>query len=215
MSNSSELLYHVILTVIDFHLDPSGAKRSIYILGTRTTLDSAKDSAFRVLHTLRYEPEDFIEYAEHSSHTRDWAYGNGVLVYAKAPAGQVFQISIQATPNTEQLLGDSDGSIMLPQGIPSLYYVTQTIIDYNKDRTGCVQEMQIEGTFVHRADANNAARKLLDPLDYAEYDTPDKMKGEWPYGDDVVAHAVAETGENTTVEVKTVVDTHYKYEKVI
>jgi hypothetical protein len=215
MSNSSELLYHVILTVIDFHLDPSGAKRSIYILGTRTTLEAAKDSAFRVLHTLRYEPEDFIEYAAHSSHTGDWAYDNGVLVYAKAPAGQVFQISIQATPNTEQLLGDSDGSIILPQGAPSLYYVTQTVIDYNKDRTGCVQEMQIEGTFVHRTDASNAARKLLDPLDYAEHDTPEKMKEEWPYGDDVVAHAVAETGENTTVEVKTVVDTHYKYEKVV
>ncbi|SPJ83618.1 uncharacterized protein FTOL_10134 [Fusarium torulosum] len=175
-SNSSKFLYHVILTLIDFYLDLSGAKRSICILGTRTILKAAKDSAFRVLHTLRYESEDFIEYAVHSSHTGDWAYGNGFLVYAKAPADQVFQISVQATPNTEQLLGDSDGSIILPQGAPSLYYVTQTVIDYNKDRTGYVQEMQIVGTFVHRTDAINAARKLLDPLDFAEYDTPEKMK---------------------------------------
>ncbi|KAG7414775.1 hypothetical protein DER46DRAFT_576428 [Fusarium sp. MPI-SDFR-AT-0072] len=215
MSNNSELLYHVILTVIDFHLDPSGAKRSTYILGTRATLEAAKDSAFRVLYTLRYEPDDFTEYAVHLKHTENWTHGNGVLVYAKAPAGQVFMISVQATPNNQQFLANPDGSILLPQGNSSLYYVTQTIIDYNKDRTGCVQEMQIEGTFVHRDDAMDAARKLLDPLDYAEYDTPQKMKGEWPYGEDVIAHAVAETGENTTVEVKTVVDTHYKYEKVV
>ncbi|KIL88524.1 hypothetical protein FAVG1_08606 [Fusarium avenaceum] len=124
-------------------------------------------------------------------------------------------MSIQATPNTEQILGDSDRSIILPQGAPSLYYVTQTVINYNKDRTGCIQEIQIEGIFVYRTDTINAARKLLDPLDYAEYDKPEKMKEEWPYGDDVVVHAVAETGENTTIEVKAVVDTHYNYEKVV
>ncbi|KAH7205831.1 uncharacterized protein BKA55DRAFT_600252 [Fusarium redolens] len=213
MSNSSELLYHIILTVIDFHLDPSGAKRSVYILGTRAALEPAKDLAFRVLHTLKYKPDDFIEYAIHSSHTGTWDHGDGVLIYAKAPAGQVFLVSIQVTPNTERLLADRDGAILLPQGIASLHYVTQTVIDYNKDRTGCVQEMQIEGTFVHRADARKAAWELLDPLDYAEYDTPEKMKGEWPYGEDVLAHAVAETGENTTVEIKTVVDTHYKHGK--
>ncbi|KAF9775171.1 hypothetical protein IL306_006753 [Fusarium sp. DS 682] len=215
MSNSSELLYHIILTVIDFHLDPSGATRSTYILGTRTTLEAAKDSAFTVLHTLRYKPDDFIEYAVHSGYSENWVHGNGVLVYAKAPAGQVFLISIQATPNTEQLLADHKGSILLPKGITSLHYVTQTVIDYNKDRTGCMQEMQIEGTFVHRADARKAVRKLLDPLDYAEYDTPEKMKGEWPYGEDVVSHAVADTGENTTVELKTVMGTHYKHSKVV
>ncbi|KAF4500854.1 hypothetical protein FAGAP_2945 [Fusarium agapanthi] len=215
MQNISDLLYHIILTVIDFHLEPSGSKRDIYILGTWATIEAAKESASRVLHTLRYKPDDFTEYADHSSHVGTWDHGDGVLVYAKAPAGQVFLVSIQATPNTELLQADRDGAVLLPHGIPSLHYVTQTVIDYNKDRTGCVQEMQIEGTFVHRADARVAARKLLDPLDYAEYDTPEKMKGEWPYGDDVLAHAVAENGENTTVEIKTVVDTHHKHGKGI
>ncbi|QPC77866.1 hypothetical protein HYE68_008618 [Fusarium pseudograminearum] len=213
MQNSSDLLYHIILTVIDFHLEPSGSKRAIYILGTRATIEAAKDSAFRVLHTLGYKPDDFTEYNVHSSHTGTWAHGDGVLIYAKAPAGQVFLVSIQATPNTEDLQADREGAILVPHGVPSLHYVTQTVIDYDKDRTGCAQEMQIEGTFVHRADARKAARKLLDPLDYIEYDTSEKMKGEWPYGEDVLVHAVAENGENTTVEIKTVVDTHHKHGK--
>jgi hypothetical protein len=215
MQNSSELLYHIILTVIDFHLEPSGSQRAIYILGTRATIEAAKDSAFKVLHTLRYKPDDFVEYAVHSRHVGTWDHGDGVLIYAKAPAGQVFLVSIQVTPNTELLKADQDGAILLPHGVPSLHYVTQTVIDYNKDRTGCVQQMQIEGTFVHRADARKAAQKLLDPLDYVEYDTPDKMKGEWPYGEDILIHAVAETGENTTIEIKTVVDTHRKHGKDI
>ncbi|KAL4726677.1 hypothetical protein ACLX1H_005565 [Fusarium chlamydosporum] len=67
MSNSPELLYHIILTVIDYHVDPSGAQRSIYVLGTNATLKTAKAFAFRVLDTLSYEPEDFIKYAIHSS----------------------------------------------------------------------------------------------------------------------------------------------------
>ncbi|KNB06455.1 hypothetical protein FOXG_07158 [Fusarium oxysporum f. sp. lycopersici 4287] len=79
----------------------------------------------------------------------------------------------------------------------------QTTIDYNKDRTGCVQETQIEGTFIHRADAYAAAH----------YDTPEKMAGEWPFGEEVVAHAVAETGQNTIVEVKTVAGAHQKHGK--
>uniref|UniRef100_A0A0C4DJ28 Uncharacterized protein n=1 Tax=Fusarium oxysporum (strain Fo5176) TaxID=660025 RepID=A0A0C4DJ28_FUSOF len=190
MTNSPELLYHIFLTVIDYHIDPSGAKRSIYVLGTNATLEAARNSAFRVLATLGYKPEDFVEYAIHSSSTEEWDHGDGVLVYAKAPAGQVFLISIQATPNDEKLLMDSNGGIFMPTGIPSLYYVMQTMIDYNKDRTGCVQETQIE-----------------------DYDTPEKMAGEWPFGEEVVAHAVAETGQNIIVEVKTVAGAHHKHGK--
>ncbi|KAH6970142.1 hypothetical protein DER45DRAFT_551491 [Fusarium avenaceum] len=103
---------------------------------------------------------------------------------------------------------DHEGGVILPKGISSLHYVVQTTIDYNKDRTGCEQEMQIEGTFVHRSRALAAANKLLDPLDYVDYETPEKMAGEWPFGEEVVAHAVAETGQNITVAVTTVSDSH-------
>jgi hypothetical protein len=37
---------------------------------------------------------------------------------------------------------------------------------------------------------------------FAEYDEKDQFKDEWPYGDDVLVHAVAETGENFLVAVK-------------
>ena len=213
MPETPELLYHIILTVIDYHVDPSGAKRSIYILGTRGTLEAAKDSSLRVLHALRYNPTDFIEYSIHSSDTKAWEHGNGVLVYAKAPAGQVFLVSVQATPNCENLIMNHEGGIVLPSGISSLHYVLQTMIDYNRDRTGCVQETQIEGTFVHRSKALTAASKLLDPLDYVDYETPEKMAGEWPFGEEVVAHAVAETGQNITVAVTTVTGSHHRHGK--
>ncbi|KAH7216377.1 hypothetical protein DER44DRAFT_857387 [Fusarium oxysporum] len=64
ISNSPELLYHIILTVIDYHVDPSRAKQSIYIPGTNATLKAAKNSAFRVLGTLHYKPEDLGELAD-------------------------------------------------------------------------------------------------------------------------------------------------------
>ncbi|KAI6756151.1 hypothetical protein HG530_011887 [Fusarium avenaceum] len=213
MSNTPELLYHTILTVIDYHVDPSGAQRSIYILGTHSTLEAAKDSSYGVLQSIRYKPQDFVQFAVHSSHTGTWAHGNGVLVYARAPAGQVFLVSVQATPNNENLMMNHEGGIILPRGISSLHYVVQTTIDYNKDRTGCEQEMQIEGTFVHRSRALAAANKLLDPLDYVDYETPEKMADEWPFGEEVVAHAVAETGQNITVAVTTVSDSHLSHGK--
>lgn len=213
MSNIPELLYHIILTVIGYRMDPSGSQRSIYILGTRSTLEAAKDSTYGVLQALGYKPQDFVQFAVHSSHTGAWAHGNGVLVYARAPAGQVFLVSVQATPNNEDLVMNHEGGVILPKGISSLHYVVQTTIDYNKDRTGCEQEMQIEGTFVHRSRALAAANKLLDPLDYLDYETPEKMAGEWPFGEEVVAHAVAETGQNITVAVTTVSDSHLSHQK--
>jgi Fe-S cluster assembly iron-binding protein IscA len=213
MSNIPELLYHIILTVIDYHVDPSGAQRSIHILGTRSTLEAAKHSSYRVLQALRYKPQDFVQFAVHSSHTGTWAHGNGVLVYARAPAGQVFLVSVQATPNTEDLVMDHEGGVILPRGASSLHYIVQTTIDYNKDRTGCEQEMQIEGTFVHRSRALAAAQKLLDPLDYVDYETPEKMADEWPFAEEVVAHAVAETGQNITIAVTTASDSHLRHEK--
>ncbi|WXC67279.1 hypothetical protein SNK03_013063 [Fusarium graminearum] len=213
MSSTPELLYHIILTVIDYHLDPSGATRSIYILATRATLEAAKESSYRVIHVLRYKPQDFLKYAVHSSHTGTWAHGDGVLIYAKAPAGQVFLVSVQTTPNTEKLVINHQGGVILPYGIPSLHCILQMTIDYNKDCTGYEQEMQIEGTFIHRSNALTAARKLLDPLDYIDYETPEKMASEWPFGEDVVAHAVAEIGQNITVAVTTVTGSHHRHGK--
>lgn len=202
-STTPELLYHTLLIVVDYHVDPSGADRSTYVLGTHATLDAAKPFAYRALRKLGYTPKDFLEYAVHTSSV-EWEYGNGVLVYAKAPAGQVFLVSVHVAPNNESLLMHTDGSVILPRGVESLHYVVQTTVDYNIDRTDCVQETQIEGTYARRADACAAAQKCLDPADFAEYDRVEDIAEEWPFGDDVLVHAVSSSGQNTTVAVMTI-----------
>ncbi|RGP78918.1 hypothetical protein FLONG3_2823 [Fusarium longipes] len=206
METRPELLYHILLTIIDYHQEPSGAQRSTYVLGTRGSVEAAKRSAYKVLSTLRYTAEDFSQYAVHSSHEGTWEYGEGVVVYARAPAGQTFLVSVHATPNNEELTAQYDGTIMLPEGISSLNYITQTTVDYNSDRSGAKQETQIEGTFLHRSEALTAARNLLDPHDYEDFETPEMMDGEWAYGEDVVAHAISETGINIFITLQTTTD---------
>ncbi|KAM5350318.1 hypothetical protein ACJ41O_006823 [Fusarium nematophilum] len=208
-----ELLHHTTLTVIDYHEDPSGATRSVYVLGTHGTLEAAKAFATSALQGLKYEPNDFAEYAVRS--TEPWKHGDGVLVFARAPAGQVFFIGINTTPNNESLPASPDGAVVLPQGADLLHYVLQTTIDYNQDRTGSVQSMEIEGSYVHRDDALAAARRCLDPEQFVEYDVreSEEMAGQWPFGEDVVVHAVAETGQNFVVAVRTVPGAHKRHGK--
>ncbi|KAH7176001.1 hypothetical protein EDB81DRAFT_30841 [Dactylonectria macrodidyma] len=146
-----ELLYHTVLTLIDYHEDPSGATRSVYVLGTHSALDTAKAFATSALQGLNYKPGDFAEYAVRSS--EPWEHGDGVLVFARAPAGQVFLVRIDATLNNESLLASPAGTVVLPQGSDRLHYVLQTTIDYNLDRTGSVQSTKVQGTYAHRADA--------------------------------------------------------------
>jgi hypothetical protein len=38
--------------------------------------------------------------------------------------------------------------------------------------------------------------------EYEEYDEKDEYKDDWPYGEDVLVHAVNPNGENYLVEVK-------------
>ncbi|KAM6508105.1 hypothetical protein FALCPG4_017993 [Fusarium falciforme] len=124
-----ELLYHTVLTVIDYYQEPSGPTSSVYVLGTHSTIEAAKAFATSALQGLSYEPEGFAEYAVCSS--KPWEHGDGVLVFARAPAGQVFLVRIDTTLNNESLLANPDGTIVLPQGCDTLHYVLQTTIDYN------------------------------------------------------------------------------------
>ncbi|PHH89451.1 hypothetical protein CDD83_6037 [Cordyceps sp. RAO-2017] len=205
----SELLYHTILTVIDYHKDRFGAIRLVFVLGTHVNLDAAKAFSIRALEKLNFVPDDFEQYAVRSLDklpVERWIHGDGVLVFARAPAGQEFFVAITTTPNNELLPTGSDGEPVLPQGIKSLHYVLQSTTDYNKDRTGSAQTTEIEGAYLHRKDAFIAARKTLDEKQYVEFDTRDdeNMADEWPFGEDVVIHAVSETGQNEVVTVKTV-----------
>lgn len=202
-----ELLFHSVLTVIDFHTDSSGGTRQVFILGTHGTLEAAKAYTVTALHKLNFACDEFDEYnVRDMSTSGNWTHGDGVLVFARAPAGQQFLLSIDTTPNDESLaVSPSNGEVVLPQGVKFLHYVVQTTIDYNVDRTGAVQASQIEGVYAHRADAYTAAHKCLDTTRFAEYDSrgdPDFV-GQWPFDEDIVVHSVAETGQNYFVAVKT------------
>ncbi|KAK0724455.1 hypothetical protein B0H67DRAFT_483110 [Lasiosphaeris hirsuta] len=212
-----DLLFHTVLTVIDFHADTSGSTRSVYILGTSTSLQSAKTFSLTALEGLNYTPDDFEEYQTRATiSAEEWTHGDGVMVYARAPAGQEFIVSIDTTPNNEQLAAGADSKPVLPKGSDHLHYVLQTKTDYNQDKSGAFQSTEIEGCFVHRADALKAARSVLgERHEYSQLDERDDVeeKGQWPFGEDVVVHAVAETGENYSVSVRTVPGTHKKYAK--
>lgn len=78
-----------------------------------------------------------------SSSTEPWKHGDGVLVFARASAGQVFLVGIDTTPNIESLSAGPDGVVVLPKGAELLHYVLQTTIDYNTDGTGSAQRTTI------------------------------------------------------------------------
>ncbi|PKS08699.1 hypothetical protein jhhlp_004752 [Lomentospora prolificans] len=213
---TSDTLFHTLLTVIDYHVDKSGGTQSTYVLGTHTSLPGAKSFSKRALRELGYEKDDFSTYEEASSASgTEWTHGDGVIVHAKAPAGQVFNVSLDTKPNTEKLPTGENDEPKLPPGSDHLHYVLQTQIDYNKDRNGAEQTTEVQGTYVRRADAMIAAKGLLNKSDYEEYDERDEndMTGKWEYGEDVVVHAVSSNGENFDISVRTVPGAHKRHGK--
>lgn len=106
-----ELLYHVKRTITDFHEDKSGATRTTDILGTFTDLQAAKGAAFSALASEGYVKDDFELHAENTGSPEDWKYGDGVLAFAKAPAGQEFEVRLDTKPNVLKLKGNADGEV--------------------------------------------------------------------------------------------------------
>lgn len=202
-----EHLFHTTLTVVNYNEDSTGANQSFHVLGTHGTLEAAKAFASGALTKLNYSPDEFSEYSERlSSPAEKWTHRDGVVLFARAPAGQELSVGIDTTPNNESLAATADGTICLSTDGPKLlHYVVQTTIDYNTDRTGSVQERDIEGCYVKRTDALVAARECLQAQPFATCDIRDSedMCGQWPYGEDVVVHAVTATGQNYIVSVLT------------
>ncbi|KAJ6436534.1 endonuclease/reverse transcriptase [Purpureocillium lavendulum] len=236
-----ENLFHTLPTIVDLHRDPSGSTRSYYVLSTRGTFCAAQAYSAVSLRRIGFRDEDFAQLdvrpaaAEAGSEeAAQWPHGEGVLVYARAVSGEEFLLSINTTPNNDALRlnshhhggtstgtgtsgaeqGEDEGTLRLPDGAQFLHYVLQTTIDYNADRSGSAQAADIEGAYVHRADAWTAAHRCLLAGDededsarsrFAEYDSRGDAGfiGEWPFDEDTAVHAVAETGQNFTVAVKT------------
>jgi len=208
---SDGLLYHIKCEIIDYAEDASGLTRTTTIHGTYTSLPVAKAAARTCLKTAGYLPSDFDVYEEKTD-PETWKYMEDVVVYAKAPAGQEFRVRLDVTPTVAGLTADEQGVVETP-----LYYVLQTNIDYDSDRTGGKQTTNIEGVYLEREEANQAAYKVLlnEPEgvtreSFAEFDRMDEHEGDWPYLDDVLVHAVGKNGDNFNVEVKTQEKSHHK-----
>jgi len=105
----AEFLYHIKRTITDFAEDKSGATRTTDILGTFTDLAAAKIAARGALASEGYIKDDFetLEVKDGA----EWKHEDGVLVFAKAPAGQEFDVRIDTKPNVLNLKGNADGEV--------------------------------------------------------------------------------------------------------
>lgn len=208
-----EELFHTTLTVVENDM------RDVHVLGTHTTLPAAKAFALMALKLLGYDEDDFEEYVTRvGTAAEEWAHGDGVMVYAKSPKGQEFLVGLDTKPNTESLpAGPQGDTLLLPEGHDHLHYVLQSKTDYNQRNMGAFHTSEIQGCYAQRAHAVAAARDVLkeDRDEYAQYDERDdaESEAEWPFGEDVFVHAVAQTGENYTVAVKTVPGAHRRHAK--
>ncbi|KAH6637344.1 hypothetical protein F5144DRAFT_570301 [Chaetomium tenue] len=227
-----EQLYHTTLTVVDFHRDTSGSTRDTHVLGTHTSLPAAKAFALSALETLGYKPGDFNEYATRADYTGEaaegWPHGDHVMVYARGPAaGHELLVGLDTKPNTESLPAvgaehqdpSKKHTLRLPEGGDGrLHYVLQNRTDYTQDKRAAYQTAEIQGCYTRREDALAAARQTLqeDRDEYAQYDErrEDQEEG-WPFGEDVIVHAVAQTGENYTVAVRATMQAREKPARVI
>ncbi|KAK4245978.1 hypothetical protein C7999DRAFT_33608 [Corynascus novoguineensis] len=212
-------LFHTTLTVIDFHHKTSCTTKDVYVLGTHTTLPAAESFALGALELLGYQAGDFDEYATRvDTPVEKWKHGHDVLVCARgAPEGREFLIGVVAKPNTESLPEGEGHTLKLPEGGEHLYYVLKSTIDFNQDKSDSFQTSEILGCYERREDALVAAKKALQRSrgEYAQYDERDEdgQDGAWPFGDEVVVHAVTQTGQDRTVAVKTFPGALKKYGK--
>lgn len=204
-----DTLFHAVVSVTNNHLDAINPTRRTYILGTYGTPDAAKSSALRALQALTFIPEFFPASQVHfnrGQHVENETTGDTAVISVPLPAGQGLNMSIQAVPNTESLATTSDGLFISAPGAKNLHYMLQTAVSFTNGQP-VVEATQIKGTYMRRADAWSAAHRLLDRANYIKYsDRSDaEFWGHWPYGEEVVVHAVCAGGQTYSVSVKTAV----------
>ena len=195
-------LYHVILTSFHFK-DPNSEVQKVRVCGTFTSIKAAKAAAHRTFFDAGYEQEWFKVFDSQTQEIKDWKHGDGVIVYAEAPDGEVFTISVYTAKDTLGLQGNNEGKVEV-----DLYHIPQTTIFYGKDARGDLRETKIEGTFQTNNDARAAAMAVLvDKKDgltkesWAEYDELPLGQKDWEFGENVLVHAVGSNGENVLLTV--------------
>ncbi|KAL1838376.1 hypothetical protein VTJ49DRAFT_2717 [Mycothermus thermophilus] len=213
-----EQLFHTTLTVVNYHDETYGFTQDVYVLGTHTSLPAAKAFALTALESLGYTQDDFETYtARKDTPGEEWPHGENVVAYAKTPRGQDFLVGIDSKPNTQALRARPDDTVELPEGHAHLHYVLHNKTDYDQAKGGEYQTTDIRGCYAHRSNAVKAAKSALrkDRAEYAQYDErgDTESESEWPFGEDVVARAVAQTGENLTVAVRSVPGAYKKHRK--
>jgi len=107
-----DYLFHVKRTITDYAEDKSGATRTTDILGTFTTLAVAKVAAHGALASEGYLKDDFESYEDNAEvEPEEWKHGDGVIVFAKAPRGQEFEVRLDTKPNILKLKGNAAGEV--------------------------------------------------------------------------------------------------------
>ncbi len=111
-TEAPEFLFHVKRTITDYHEDKSGATRTTDILGTFTDLAAAKQAAHSALASEGYLRDDF-ELFETKDETdpEEWKHGDGVVSFARAPAGQEFEVRLDTKPNVMKFKGNAGGEV--------------------------------------------------------------------------------------------------------
>jgi hypothetical protein len=202
-TSSGADIYHVILTSSHFKRDPNSEIQKVRVCGTYTSIKAAKAEAHQTLFDAGYEQEWFKVFESCTQNTTDWKYGDGVVIYAEAPEGEIFTVSISTAKDTLGVKGNDLGKIDIP-----LYHILQTTIFYDKDTSGGMRETNIQGTFKTYDEARAAAVTLLvneeDGLtkeSWAEYDELPVGEKEGEYGENVVVHVIGSNGENVLLSV--------------
>jgi len=157
-----------------------------------------------------YEREWFTEYytnpddfqAHHFKHS---TVGEGLNVYAKAEDGTTFRVSVATTPNVQGFHADPrDHKLYM-----TLYHVVQTVVLYNKDDSGEARKTIVEGSFQKYPVARKFASEVLlskeDGITKESFEQYDEAVGlgerDCGYGENVIVHAVGQTGENFLISV--------------
>lgn len=196
-------IYHVIFTISNLRQDPTSELQKVRVCGTYSSIKAAQAAAHQALFDAGYEQEWFKVFDSKTHGTTNWTHGPGVLVYAVAPEGEIFTVSVYTTTDTLGFDVNADGKVDV-----DLYHVLQTTIFYDKDASGANRETNIEGTYKSYTEALSAARTVLlnkeDGLtkeSWAEYDEIPVGEKDWEYGENAVVHAVGANGENVIVSV--------------
>ncbi|TKA69968.1 hypothetical protein B0A49_10865 [Cryomyces minteri] len=198
-----ENLYHVVFKVSNLKHDPTAEIEKVRVCGTYTSLPLAKAAAHRCLFDAAYEQEFFETFDTQHGADIEWTHGDGIIVYAVAPDGEIFTVSLATTPNTYSYKSDADGKVNL-----DLYHVICTTVFYDRDASGSLRQTDVLGSYQSYDKARAAARTVLlseedgqTKNDWAQYDEIPADAKDWDYGEDVIVHAVGIGGENVLLSV--------------